>query len=908
MMHLSSEDISDHNVLRLNLGVNFEIIDRVKLKTSTYTWDFVLPLPTLSDDLQHEAYMTYASVQEKVICPDSMGTSTIQGSHNRQCPPEIIELITAMMKINFDDNMEIAALILQINNSVPVVDFSTEIRGQRAIFEGGGALLSWLFGVTSKRERDAIVQRVQNLEALMSDNNKNINHVFKNLVTGEKLLNKRLTNLASYVSLATNQTREHLERIERNFKREVSWLGELLQRYIVLNKNTRDMIQHLEQFLADIQLLGARRLPVNLVPVATMINVKKTLEDNLHRSGQDVLLFPVLTDVMEYYRDPEFYYFKLNTSLVISLKIHLSAYRDMWDVYKITKLPVTINGEETRSTILEDETEYIALYRGESKDQLYITLSAMDIIQIQKQRVINSKTVYKNKANNCVMAIFNNDKVLTAQICKYTLIHTELVSRVYSLSQTLFYFTGVQEYTKQCFTHREEGRGLDKVSERGGSVVTEKKSFVLDLANMIPDRDFTGETMCKIDTTYFTLVPTLLKNGQANDKKAHTYTVNLVFVTKAFGPEKMSSVRGDTLLENYPNISFRKLKIADSSTDFVAADQKLKINFERVLNHTKMNKKLPYSHTEAILERIRFRDNFSLVEIISLVQGGVLVLLLLAFFVMAKKLRAIIALLTVIQAQLTNNRGLVMAEEEYAYDKDNDGDVSAEWSQRVADVHDIITDNLSDNYIFYLFAILILYFCRIGLMYTYERCTSPVKNALWKTDLVIRIQPLTTDRRRENPVFLCIQQITGLPRELKVMVKGQITGVVLGGQIFRHLRFVWKGTIYNSFTENAVPIKQSVSVPLFLGPWLKEILTGDYIIQPVLVNNKQLYRVEHFLTRTDVKSEDRRKGRGKKNKKTFSSLPHAGISMPDISGSEDRWDRKNPKVMFERDPEGLVMD
>ena len=903
----TSEDISDHNVLRLNLGVNFEMIDRLKLKTATYTWDFILPLPKVLYDLHPEEYMSSSSIQERVLCPDSMGGSIIRGARNQDCPAEILDLIKTIMKVNVEDKMEIASLISQINNSVPSIELSDQNRGQRSLFSGGGSLLSYVFGLTSERERDAIIQRVQKLEALVVDKDKTIHHTFQSLVTGEKLLDKRITNLASYVNQATNQTIQHLERIELGFKREIAWFGELLQRYIVLNKNTRDLVQHLEQFLTDIQLLGVRRLSVNLVPVQTMRNVKNTLELNLHRAGQDVLLFPVLTEVMEYYRDPEFHYFKLNDSLVISLKIHLSAYKDAWDIYKITKLPVVINGEETRSTILEDDMEYIALYRGGTRDQLYIPLSMDDVFRAQTKRVIQSKIVHKNKDDNCIMAIFNNNRVLSNKLCKYTLTLTQSVPRGYALSQTQFYFVGMVDYTKQCFTHRREASGLDKVKESGGLVVTGKRALVLDLTNLIPMLDSSDETLCRIDTTYFSVVPTLLQRGQAKGQEVHTYTVNLIFLAKAFGPEKMSQIQGDTLLQTYPNISFRRLKVADGTSDFIATDHNLKLNFEKVINHTKMNKKQPYSHTEAILERIQFRDNFSVMDILSMVQGGVLVLLLFAVFIMAKKLRAIMAILVVVQAQISNKNLVNAGEEGEYYTSDTDEEDPDEWNQQVAEIHDMVTNNISDNYIFYLVAIIILYFLKMGLYYLYKRWTSPVKDSLWRTDLVIRIQPLTTDKRRENPVFLSVQTIMGLPRELQVLVKGQITSVVIGGSIFMTLKYVWKGTIHNIFTDHIIPIKQSVAVPLFVGPWLKEILAGDYIIQPILVNNKHLYRVENFLTKTDVKAVDKKRGGRGVKKGTSSKFSSVTASMPNITGGE-HCIQEEAMVTFEHEPGPLFTE
>jgi len=116
-------------------------------------------------------------------------------------------------------------------------------------------------------------------------------------------------------------------------------------------------------------------------------------------------------------------------------------------------------------------------------------------------------------------------------------------------------------------------------------------------------------------------------------KIGNTLQYNLAFVTKAFGPDKLNQITGGSLLETYQNISFKKLKVSEKMTAFTATDTNLKLNFDRILNNTKRGQKpLHYSNTEAILEKIRMQDDFSVIEIISITQAVILVLLGIIIF------------------------------------------------------------------------------------------------------------------------------------------------------------------------------------------------------------------------------------------------------------------------------------
>ena len=82
---------------------------------------------------------------------------------------------------------------------------------------------------------------------------------------------------------------------------------------------------------------------------------------NLHKTGTDRVLYPILNDAQSYYQRPEFEFSQIRNTLEIFLHLHLSAYKDDWNIYRVERVPVPINGQETKSTFLDENWEYVAV-------------------------------------------------------------------------------------------------------------------------------------------------------------------------------------------------------------------------------------------------------------------------------------------------------------------------------------------------------------------------------------------------------------------------------------------------------------------------------------------------------------------------------------------------------------------
>ena len=237
------------------------------------------------------------------------------------------------------------------------------------------------------------------------------------------------------------------------------------------------------------------------------------------------------------------------------------------------------------------------------------------------------------------------------QNCVYAMVKTDSQPQIFEIDKSLYYILNLQNYNLTCSL-----KGNRKILNK---TVNCTKNVVLnmDVEPIAQWGEIWGDEnpICLAQTQNWeiTVGKTIQRHGT---NESHQYVINLAFVTKAFDREHLNEISGDSLFDEMPEISFKKLDWEEggkSVSDLIATDQELKINFDKVMNATKADRKIFYSDTGLLFHKLSSYDSLSVMDIFSIAQGILIILIIVGMISIGRKLCKITATLVALQLTLT---------------------------------------------------------------------------------------------------------------------------------------------------------------------------------------------------------------------------------------------------------------
>ena len=145
----------------------------------------------------------------------------------------------------------------------------------------------------------------------------------------------------------------------------------------------------------------------------------------------------------------DFVYGTSNDKLIITLKIPLTLFENEFSVYRVLSYPLKLPNSQEHLVEIETLPAGIAV---ETSQDRYFTLNAEQLQKLQNAHSYSMiQRIFNTRSNqSCVMSVFADKTQEINQVCNYHIIMHSLETRIYQLSDKLFYLINMPESILQC--------------------------------------------------------------------------------------------------------------------------------------------------------------------------------------------------------------------------------------------------------------------------------------------------------------------------------------------------------------------------------------------------------------------------------------------------------------------------
>ena len=297
-------------------------------------------------------------------------------------------------------------------------------------------------------------------------------------------------------------------------------------------------------------------------------------------------------------------------------------------LFQVKTFAVPLNETSNHATKLLDLQMFFAIT---SDLQYYMTLENSDLTQCLQSRLLTcpeSKELVPATQSSCILALFNNDKILVKQMCNFRVILHHLSPKVVRLSQAeiLVYNTEVLEF--DCASGRK--------MEKGCAFCTLK----------VPCK-------CSVATAQTYLPPRLAAcHTISNDTITKVHPVNLALLQNFFNDSALQQITGNSLFQNPLKVNVPNFRIYNHTmSSIMADDKKSHLNLKKIAEVTRKDSVVFQSLSDSLLSgEISIDEDWpSQDDILLYVTMATSGLCLVALAVTLIKLRKVLIILSVLQ-------------------------------------------------------------------------------------------------------------------------------------------------------------------------------------------------------------------------------------------------------------------
>ena len=347
-------------------------------------------------------------------------------------------------------------------------------RTRRGLFDFVGKSFKFLFGTATSSDINKFVSvatvlddRVKNVEMkhnkLISDfvsyidiknrQNKQLTEAIEINYNRTEILSKDIQSTTKYMASLAHTVKDELQNIYNVFflynKFLITHVSLIDQRLAALHHM---QIQSIE-FLQSIQLLLTGKISPRLITQLQVKKLYKIISKHLQKNYPSFVI--TNPDINNFYDSPNYLFYAIDKHLYIQVKIPLSSYNAIFEVYKIISVPLPLNNNQ--SLHMYTSYELPSLLALSVDKNYYIDLSNEQYetcIGTPIRHCSHNIAIQTTSRPSCAVAIFMNQFNKISSICKSTLsLHTNLPQQIYSLGGNTYFVTGTQDaeaWTLNC--------------------------------------------------------------------------------------------------------------------------------------------------------------------------------------------------------------------------------------------------------------------------------------------------------------------------------------------------------------------------------------------------------------------------------------------------------------------------
>ena len=346
-------------------------------------------------------------------------------------------------------------------------------RKRRGLIDIVGEGMKFLFGTATYQDINKFVTLASTLDDKFSDVETKHNNLvtdFTSFVDVQNRLHKRLLdkidlnyNRTEILSKTLNDLTSYVELIKQGNQQELRNYFDNYNKYLVTYTTLIDQrlaplhyiqIQTIE-FLQSVQLLLSGKISPRLISQLQVKKLYRNVKKQLQKNYPNFVI--TNADINNFYDTPNYLFYTIERHLYIQVKIPLSSYNAIYEVYKIISIPLPLNDNQSAHmyttyklpplvAISVDKTYYIDL----TQDQY--ELCKGDPIRHCSMNI----PIQTIQQPSCAVAIFLNQMDKIAKLCDSTLsLHKILPQQIYSLGDNTYFITGTQDvdpWTLNCDT------------------------------------------------------------------------------------------------------------------------------------------------------------------------------------------------------------------------------------------------------------------------------------------------------------------------------------------------------------------------------------------------------------------------------------------------------------------------
>ena len=530
--------------------------------------------------------------------------------------------------IRNDSEQKCYILIQKIREMIPQSKLTlSDSRSKRALLPFIGQLSKSIFGTATIKDVQFLAYHVAHTMA----KTKKLGNAFK--VQAEKL--------NSFMSIVDSRISGAVAEIQNNH-RVISEMGNavwVMENGLALStrlsgqmarqvQKATDLTSMLNALLNDIGDLIKGKISPTLIAPTLMSQILSDVQRHLRMKYPNFHVSHAHTS--HYYKRPLFLAARQGDSIIISLKIPITAFRTSFNAYHALSVPVPINSSTAHATQILDMPDIFAISHD---GQYYTTMSNAQWEnchgKIDKYCPMDI-AIYPRTRVTCALTIFLQQKELIPDFCNFRFVKNAVKSSIFQLTTNQIVISNTSHLTVNCPSSEKNITGCNYCV-------------------------MTVPCGCTIQTESFYL-PAMIHTCQ-NSSKTYTklHPVNLALLQYFYEPKTHASILGNSLFDNTFDPQLPHIKISNKSYNkFVATDRNEHLNLKTIAEGIKKNEEIYENSADALFDFIP--QNPQIWYMGTIIMGGTsfvsFVCIGIALYITCKKVKVLsLVVLTLQKAQ-----------------------------------------------------------------------------------------------------------------------------------------------------------------------------------------------------------------------------------------------------------------
>lgn len=814
---------ADNSVNRINYGVSFQFIGKSHIVTSNYIYDFIMHLP---DEVLHyeNERLVRCSVNISVLDPISTTRGGPIENGIMGCSDAFRSLIQIYRETSKAIHEEIFAVVREINAEIPQkLVGKNKNRKIRAWFNIIGNLAKKIFGTLDSADGINIYNRLAALETYAKETNNFEKIEINKLVSGERIIQKDLNTKILEIKNNLQALTKGIQTRTDALSMHTEWNSILLAKTMQVLHHGNIVMRELTNLLHAIKELKQGILSTDLVSnnqmqrMITYINLKMQTNDSTM-----MYLIPQTHDEVRQYA--QIHASRENNTLIISLILPLSHDPTEFLFYKIIKHAIAMPNSEVH-TILNTDVKFIGI---EPTTLKYVIVSETDmwLLKTKKYHLVRANLFFTDFANNCILSIYQEDRVLIKKNCQYDVINKVLKPQITQYMEESYYLQNIENYNISCKSETSENT-IGKICEHNCLIELSSAHIQTNPLNSVD-----ASQTCVLTTDFCQLFYQPFAHIQNNRRDKPQYPINLAVLSRLYESEQIEHLNAQTSIDTLPRFDFPKFELK-----FFAEDYDQTINLDKILNATGEENKIYASifrDPNYLSSFLPVDTTMDIVNIVALIVACVSFLgVLYAWFTM-RSLSLKIMLLQ--SAFMHKAEALPYLELTQKPTTTVDPGLT---------LHEQIIQISNDTWIYIFVLLLIVSALKCLLETIWRKCTTGLLNDEFETGLILNISNGT------DSIYIKTQSIFGLARDVTIDSEMFLSSIDVTGIFNPRLIHNWQAIINNNATGISTPILQKLEISFKEAFIIKRIIKKKYSVNLLVICTRE-FEIIQRLNRSDM--------------------------------------------------------